>query len=386
MSKQKSMRIAVVGAGLGGLAAAGLLQRAGFGVSVYEQAPVFSRLGAGIHLGPNVTRVLRALGLENRLVETGIRPDAWVSRDWQSGDVSFVCPLRDRSEREYGAPYLTVHRGDFHAELVNAVEPNTVQFGKKLVNCIERDNSVDIFFEDGSEAEADLVIGADGVNSRIRDILLGPEEPIYTGYVAHRSIFPAALMKSYSINDCTKWWSDDRHIVVYYITRPRDEIYFVTGVPEANWKSGQSSIETDLSSLRAAFAGFHPEVQEILNVCPQATTWPILERNPLELWSRGRIVMLGDACHPMKPHMGQGAGMAIEDAAMLVRCLEKVGMEDYKFAFQLYELNRKGRTADVQRASHENTWLRYPMNPDWVFAYDAFKEPLNYPKPSVKRA
>jgi 6-hydroxynicotinate 3-monooxygenase len=379
MSERTGARIAVIGAGLGGVAAAGLLHRSGYDVVVYEQAPAFSRLGAGIHLGPNVTRVLRKLGIENHLVQTGVRPDAWVSRDSQTGDVLFSCPLRNRSEQDYGAPYLTVHRGDFHAELVKSVPASTIQFGKKLVDCIDRGGSVDMKFEDDSQASADLVIGADGVNSRIREILLGPEEPIYTGYVAHRSIFPASRMQRYAINDCTKWWSNDRHIVVYYITQPRDEIYFVTGVPEPNWRSGQSFIETDLDSLRAAFAGYHPEVQEILDVCGQATTWPILERDPLTLWSRGRVVMLGDACHPMKPHMGQGAAMAIEDAAMLVRCIEEVGVSNYKAAFDLYEHNRMQRTADVQRASHENTWLRDPMNPDWVFAYDVFTVPLRYP-------
>ena len=135
--------------------------------------------------------------------------------------------------------------------------------------------------------------------------------------------------------DFTKWWTDDAHddthIVVYFLDRHHEEIYFVTGVPEAHWDHGLSFVEADLDELRAAFVGFHPEVQRLLEICPGATKWPLFDREPLPFWGSGRIVLIGDACHPMKPHMGQGAAIAIEDAAILVRCLEHVD-DDYESA------------------------------------------------------
>jgi 6-hydroxynicotinate 3-monooxygenase len=225
------------------------------------------------------------------------------------------------------------------------------------------------------------VIGADGINSRAREVLLGPELPIYSGYVAHRCIIKGSLLGDLKPADLTKWWSDDAHydthIVIYYLDRQYDEIYFVTGVKEADWDYGLSYIDADMDELRAAFAGFHPEVQTLIDLAEarDCTKWPLFERDPLPLWSRGRIVLLGDACHPMKPHMGQGAAIAIEDAAVLVRCLEHF-KDDYAAAFKLYENSRKDRASLVQKHSRENKWMRDPMDPSWVFDYDALTDRL----------
>jgi len=367
-------RIAVIGAGLGGTTAATLLQHQGFEVALYEQAPGFSRLGAGINLGPNLMKVMRAIGVEQKLVDVGIRPEKWVSRAWDTGETMFEWQFRGHAERTYGAPYLLMHRGDFHAILTDAVAPGTLHFGKQVVGLDPRPGSVRLTFADGSTADADLVIGADGINSRVREVLLGPEPPLYTGYVAHRAIFPTALLGGLQVHDITKWWSDDTHIVIYFLRHTRDEIYFVSGVPEPHWDRDTAWVPADLDEMRAAFKGFHPEVQQIINACPQASKWPLFERKPLPLWSRGRIVLLGDACHPMKPHMGQGAAMAIEDAALLARCLMEGG--DPEAAFERYKTSRIGRTSHVQQESHENTWLRHQMDPGWVFGYDAMAEPL----------
>jgi 6-hydroxynicotinate 3-monooxygenase len=372
-------RIAIVGAGLGGLVAGALLQQRGCNVRIYEQAPEFARLGAGINLGPNVMKVLRAIGVEPRLLDIGIRPQSWISRQWDSGRVMHHYPLRDAAEAKFGACYLLIHRGDFHEVLTEAVTPGTIEFGKRMVTLEERGRVVRVGFEDGTSVEADIVIGADGINSMAREVLLGREFPKYSGYVAHRSIIPASLLGDLEPADLTKWWSDDEHgdthIVVYFLDRHYREIYFVTGVPESTWDYGLAYVDADLDELRAAFAGFHPEVQRLLRLCPAATKWPLFERDPLPLWSHGRIVLLGDACHPMKPHMGQGAAIAIEDAAVLVRCLERHG-EDFAAAFRLYEESRKDRASLVQKHSRENKWMRDPMDPTWVFAYDAFEAAL----------
>jgi 6-hydroxynicotinate 3-monooxygenase len=372
----KQPRIAVIGAGLGGTAAAALLQKSGYDVKLYEQAPAFSRLGAGIHVGPNVMKILRRIGCEEALSEMGSHPDFWYSRDWKTAEAIARIPLGDYAVKEYGASYLTVHRGDFHALMTQAVAPGTLAFGKRLTSVEDTGSNVRLTFDDGTVETADIAIGADGVNSKIREHLLGVEPPRYTGYVAHRAVFPASLLGDRPYDLCVKWWSDDRHMMVYYVTSKRDEYYYVTGVPQETWPEGVSMMDSSRDEMREAFAGYHEDVQRLIDVSPSITKWPLLERDPLPLWSRGRLVLLGDACHPMKPHMAQGAAMAIEDAAMLARCLDEVGLSDYEAAFRLYEANRAQRASKVQLVSHNNTWLRTNEDPSWVFGYDVFSVPL----------
>ena len=215
---------------------------------------------------------------------------------------------------------------------------------------------------------ADIVIGADGVNSRIRETLLGAEPPKYTGYVAHRAVFPIARVKGFTHDRCTKWWTDDRHMMVYFDTGKLDEIYYVTGVPEPDWDLSKSWVPSSIEEMRAAFDGWHAGVQSLIEGTVEVTKWPLLERDPLPLWSRGRPVLLGDACHPMKPHMAQGAAMAIEDAAMLTRCPVEVGADDYANAFALYEANRAERAGKVQLVSHNNTGCAPTRTPTGVSA------------------
>jgi 6-hydroxynicotinate 3-monooxygenase len=331
-----------------------------------------------------VMKIMRRMDCEDALNVMGSHPDYWYSRDWKTGEAIAQIPLGDFALKEYGASYLTVHRGDFHELMTGAVAPGTIEFNKCLSGIEELDNEVRLTFADGSVETADIVIGADGVNSKIRDHLLGAEPPRYTGYVAHRAVFPASLLGTDPFDLCVKWWSEDRHMMVYYVTSKRDEIYYVTGVPQAEWPAGQSVAPSSRDEMREAFAGYHPSVQKLIDATPEVTKWPLLERDPLPLWSRGRLVLLGDACHPMKPHMAQGAAMAIEDAAMLTRCLDEVGATDYAGAFALYEANRAERASKVQLVSHNNTWLRTNEDPAWVFAYDVFNEPLK--SPSAKQA
>jgi 6-hydroxynicotinate 3-monooxygenase len=379
-------RIAIIGAGLGGTAAAALLQKSGYSVKLYEQAQSFSRIGAGIHVGPNVMKILRRIGCEDAMNAMGSHADFWYSRDWQTAEPIAQIPLGDFALKEYGASYLTVHRGDFHALMISALEPDSVVFDKCVTAIEDTGSGVRLTFADGTVETADIAIGADGVNSRMREHLLGVEPPRYTGYVAHRAVFPASLLGSDPYDLCVKWWSEDRHMMVYYMTGNKDEIYYVTGVPQAEWPEGVSVAPSSRDEMREAFAGYHPAVQKLIDVTPEVTKWPLLERDPLPLWSRGRLVLLGDACHPMKPHMAQGAAMAIEDAAMLARCLNEVGGTDYASAFSLYEANRAERASKVQLVSHNNTWLRTNEDPAWVFAYDVFNVPLKSPVAATEKS
>ena len=378
----KSPRIAVVGAGLGGAATAKLLLQEGYDVRVYEQSPGFSRLGAGIHVGPNVMKILRRIGIEDALDAQGSRPDFWHSRHGETGDILAQIPLGDYAVKTYGASYLTVHRGDFHALLIEALPSGVVAYDKHLTRVEDRGDVVVMHFADGTSEEADIVIGADGVNSRIRDELLGPEPPKYAGYLAHRAVFPTPEVKAGMLpfEPCVKWWTDDRHLMTYFVTSKADELYYVTGVPVEEWDLNDRWLPSSQEEMREAFRGWHPTVQALIDATVEVTKWSLLERDPLPLWSRGRLVLLGDACHPMKPHMAQGAAMAIEDGAMLARCFKEVGVHNHELAFALYEANRAERASKVQRISHDNTWLRTNEDPAWCFGYDVFNVPLVDPK------
>ncbi|MGP0095172.1 MAG: FAD-dependent monooxygenase [Xanthobacteraceae bacterium] len=376
---RRTTEIAVIGAGLGGMTVAGLLQRFGYSVKVYEQAPAFSRIGAGIHLSSNVMLVMRRLGIEKTLSDIGLHPDAFVSRKWDTGEILFELPFDPASEAHYGAAYINVHRGDLHAVLESALKPGTVTFGKRLCDIGHSGSTIRLFFAGGDQAEADLVIGADGVHSKAREFLLGPEKPRYTGHIAHRAIFPTALLQGLPIRACTKWWGPGNHILVYYMTQAREEVYIVTSAPQAEWTTDAAFVPCDRDEFVATFDGYHAELRQVVKAAPEVTKWPVFDREPVDQWSGGRMVLLGDACHPLRPYMAAGAAMAIEDAAVLARCIAEIGRDDADESFAWYEANRKPRVAKVQQISMANTWLRTPVDPDWLFRYDACVVPLVAP-------
>lgn len=370
------LNVAIIGAGMGGLTAAASLARAGIEVNVYEQAEKFTRIGSGIQMSPNAMKVLRAIGLEDRLRDIAFRPRHQLSRDWDTGHINLDYPFGDTVEERYGAPYLLMHRGDLHALLASVVPDDRIHRGRKLVGLDHLENGARLTFGDGTTVEADAVIGADGVHSFVRERLFGPQRPTYSGRVAYRTTFPAALLKE-PIDDCTKWWGVDRHIVIYYTTRAKDEVYFVTSVPEPDWTVESWSLKASTEELRAAFVGFHPIVTDVLAVCPEVNKWAIFERDPMERWVQNNVVLIGDACHPMTPYMAQGAATSMEDAAVLARCLEGVGPDGVNAAFETFAGARMERTARIQLVSHQNVWLHRSGNTDWVFGYDAWKAPLS---------
>ena len=372
----KDTRVAIIGAGLSGATLACLLGRAGFDVAVYEQAPAFDRIGAGIHLSPNLIKIARRVGIEDALIEGGIVVDTFYSRDWQSGTTLFELPLGAASAVRYGAPYLTAHRGDLHKHLVEAVPPGLIRFGKKLA-AIERGGARPrLVFEDGTREEADIVVGADGVKSKVREVLAGPSREMYIGSVAHRLMVPVERLKGPRPAACTKWWGQGRHILIYDITRARDEVYVVSSCPEPGLADLRTSIPCEPGEVLQAFSAFHPEVRAVIEAAPSATKWPIFDVDNMAHWSEGRLVLLGDSCHATRPYMAMGAAMAMEDAAVLARCLIGIGDADPAPAFAAYEHLRIPRTKRVQDVSNQNTFLKLPTDPSWAFCYDAFDEDL----------
>ncbi|WP_341487648.1 FAD-dependent monooxygenase [Pararhizobium sp. A13] len=369
----ENQTIAIIGAGLGGAAAGALLQHAGFNVQIFEQAPSFSRLGAGIHMGPNVLKIFQRIGMDQKLIDISSTPAYWFSRNGLTGEYLSRIPLEG-----YGATYCTVHRGDLSALQMDTMTPGTVQFNKRLTRLEDNGSDVYLEFQDGTSARAAIVIGADGINSRVRETLLGVERPNYSGWVGHRAMISADKLKKFDLTfeDCVKWWGPDRHMMVYYTTSKRDEYYYVTGVPHAAWEFDGAFVQSSREEMSEAFAGYHPVISALIEATDEVTKWPLFNRNPLPLWSEGRMVLLGDACHPMKPHMAQGAAMAIEDAAMLARCLKETGAGDYATAFRLYEAHRRDRATQVQTVSNANTFLQKQEDPSWVYGYDVYAQRL----------
>lgn len=371
-------QIAVIGCGLGGAAVTAMLQRSGFAVTVYEQAPAFARLGAGIHLTPNVVKALEWTGLTQPLIDMASKPRAFVSRDAFSGEVIAEMPLGDTAVAQFGAPYLTVHRGDFHALMTDALRPEVVRMGKRLQSLTEHDDSVQLRFEDGTEAWADLVIGADGLSSVVRDTVCVNTPPHYAGQAAFRATVDVAQLQQqgWHPDDLTKWWSDDRFVIAYHMDAARQQYYFVAGFPEAQWPLGVPSVKAERDEMLAIFADYHALPRAVLASAQEVRKWPLYERPPESAWSKGRVVLLGDACHPMRPHMAQGAAMAIEDGAVLLRCLLAAGVDDWAQAYAWYQEARHARVSKVQQISSENSWMRTLPDPHWLFALNAWGVPL----------
>jgi 6-hydroxynicotinate 3-monooxygenase len=371
------LHIAIVGGGMGGLAAAAALRKLGHAATVYEQARQFTRLGAGIQIGCNAMHVLRGLGLEDRLRADTFYPRSWNNRDWKSGEVLFDILFGPDAEQAYGAPYLLAHRGDLHAALASAVPADSVKLGHRLIGIDQTPRGVRLTFDNGAVVEADAAIGADGVHSVVKTELFGADQPNFTGRIAYRTVFAAERLKGVEVLNCTKWWGEDRHVVIYPVKPDRSEIYFVTSQPEPGFDLESWSATGDVKVLREAFEAFHPEARAVIEAAPDVHKRPLVDRDPLDRWVDGRVALLGDAAHPMTPYMAQGAAMAIEDGAILARCFEGIDRDGVESALRRYEATRKARTAKMQVTSRQNVWGKGVTNVDWVYGYNAWEAPLS---------
>jgi len=349
-------KVAVIGGGIGGLAAALALIRRGIGVDVYEQASELKELGAGVQISSNGTRVLYALGLGEAVERRGVIVSGKEIRLWSTGETWKLFDLGAISVERYGFPYVMFHRGDLHAILLDAIRrerPDAVHLGHRCVGLAQDDKGVTIQFENGDAVTAPVVIGADGVQSRVRAALFGADRPEFTGIVAWRGLVPRERVPAgIKMNVGTNWVGPGGH-VVHYPVRGGELLNFVGLLERDDWRVESWTVQGTKDEFANDFRGWHPDIHACIRSVDIPYKWALFARPPMPAWTRGRVTLMGDACHSMLPMMAQGAVMALEDGLVLARCVEKYGVDPS--ALQHYEAARRARANRCVEAAIENT-------------------------------
>lgn len=347
-------RAIIAGGGIAGMAAALALARDGWQVTLCEAAPAPAEIGAGLQMSPNATMVLRWLGVLDAVAACAFQPSAAVLRDGRTGTQIYHAPLGRSAESRWGAPYLHVHRADLLAELTDAARAAGAEIrgGARALGYVLRPEGPALKL-DGSETLAgDLVIGADGIRSVLRAQINGPEAPDFSGQVAWRGTIPAAgLPDGLVAPDATVWAGEGRHLVTY-LMRGGELVNFVAVEERAVWTAEGWSAPGDARELRQGFAGWHQNVTRLLEHAGETYLWGLFTRPEQVRWADGPVVLIGDAAHPMLPFMAQGAAMALEDVAVLIRELQS-GVA-LPAAVLAHENRRWPRVARVQRQSLAN--------------------------------
>jgi salicylate hydroxylase len=356
--------VAIIGGGIGGLAAALSLLRAGIDVEVFEQAAAFAEIGAGIQIGPNAARLLHRVVPAAVLTAEAVRPVAVHQRRWDDGRTLQRAPLGAEIEAAFGAPYYHFHRADLLRALASTVPAQRLHLRHRFIGFEERGEQVMARFENGAVFAADALIGADGIHSAVRTLLFGPERPRFTGCIAYRGLVPAERLAHLSLEiTSNNWMGPGRHFVHYFVAGGR-RVNFVGVIEHDSWTRESWTDRGEKADLRDAYAGWHPQVQEIIEAVDETFIWALFDRAPLPRWSVGRVSLLGDACHAMLPFMAQGAGQAIEDGACLAACLARLGPNAVPEALRLYEHLRLPRATRLQELSRANkTRFHLPDGP-----------------------
>ncbi len=355
------MRILIAGAGIGGLTAAASLMKAGHNVRVFEQAPQLAEVGAGIQMSANAMHGLHHLGLGPAIAKLGVRPKAYVFKLFDTGEEIQRFALSEEHERLHGAPYYQMHRADLHellAAKVRELGPDTIALNHRVSGFREDDDGVELQFSNGSVARGDLLIGADGLKSAVRQQIVGNVPATYTGDAAWRITLPAARVPSGIVDEVMSvWMGPGGHFIAYYIRANAALLNFV-GLVETDDVSEESwTAKFPWAKFKRDFDGWHEDVQALIDATDrdQCYRWSLFSRQPLTNWSTRRATILGDAAHPTLPYLAQGAAMAIEDGVVLTRALAMASpIED---ALQLYQRNRIGRTSRIVEQSRANRSL-----------------------------
>lgn len=396
-------KVVIVGGGIGGLTAALAFHHFGWQVEVLERAPELSEIGAGIQISPNGMKVFRAMGLEEQIAKNAFQPEALEMRFGRSGRQIFRIEAQKAIIERWGAPYLHLHRADLISALKDLLlrrQPRAVRLDAAVTSYRQTDRAAMAVLASGEEVTGDLVVGADGIHSVIRDQMHGKDYPDFTGHVAWRAVVPMAELGDLAPPPTACVWVGKRRHAVTYRLRGGELANFVGIVERDEWTSESWTEQGTTEEVLDVFGSWHPILTNLIKTAGPPYRWALFDRLPLKTWMDGRVVLMGDACHPTLPFQAQGAVMAIEDAFLLAKlCAENP--KDLDAALVEYFSARLPRTARVQSASrgnaklfHRPTWLSRVLTygPLWAagklapsiirsrqdpfYAYDIREEPL----------
>ena len=336
-------------------------------------------------MGPNATRILRRLGLAEGLDREGVRPAGTHQRRWRDGRTLQRAPLNPLCEELYGAPHMTLHRADLLAVIASGFPAERIHLGHRLVGLADCGDGTEAWFENGTRIRADVLVGADGIHSAVRAALFGEEEPRFAGCVAYRGLVPVERIADLGLEiGSQSWVGPGAHFVHYFVSRG-ELLNFVGWTEHDSWNREDWTDRATIERALAAFEGWHPQVRRIIAAAETCFIWALFDREPLPRWSVGHATLLGDACHPMYPFMGQGAAQAIEDGATLAACLA-AGAGDPAEALRHYERLRLPRVTRLQEMSRANkTRFHMPDGPaqeardaEWAKAADRSPDALRW--------
>ena len=358
--------VVVIGGGIGGLFAANALIAHGFQVSVYEQAPALGEVGAGVFVTPNSVRQLQRVGLGAAVEKWGARvgPGSHYFRH----DGTAIAPVQVTDSVGWNATF-GIHRADFIDFLAGALPSGVVHTGHRCTGFEQDGNVARISFANGAVAEGDLVIAADGIHSVLREYVFPPSRPVFSGSVAYRGLVPHEHIPHWPTESWLMWLGKGKHFLTFPV-RAGKLINFVGFVPADEEMKESWSAAGDPDALRREFAGWDPRIGALLQQVQMTFRSALYDREPLPTWTQGLLTLLGDAAHPMLPHLGQGANQSIEDGMALATILARADRRNAPAALLAYERLRRERVATVQRGARENG-LRYDSAYDDLGVRDA---------------
>ena len=381
-------RIVIIGGGIGGLTAAVALRQHGFEVAVYERAAELGEVGAGLQVGSNAVKVIRALGFEDAYLKLAFQPRTICSVAWNTGALRFREPLRENAATRYGAPYTTAHRADLHRLLQAMLPDNCITLNAQCTGVANTPGGAVARFADGREVEAEIVVGADGIRSVVREALFGHSAPRFTQQMAWRAIVPIECVPTdigpggavrIDRDEYVGWLGPTGHIICYPIRG--GELYNIfAGRVSEDWVEEGWAVPSSGEELLAGYAGWNEQLLEMLGQVGAVHKWGIHDRDPLRSWTEGRITLLGDAAHPMMPTLAQGAAISIEDGYALARNLAAHGA-DVQAGLTAYDAERVPRASRVQlqaRQQFQNNRMNPappPISRDWIFEHDVTRAP-----------
>ena len=393
-------RIAVVGGGIGGLTLALALQQRGMEAAVFEQAPELAEIGAAVALSANSTRELRRLGVLDQIAAVSTEPTELIYRSWQDGRRIAAHPVRQGLlyQERFGAPYFGIHRADLQRILHAALGSEGLHLGHRLQRIVDGAGCITLEFANGQSVQADLVVGADGVRSAVREWVAGGEGTTYSGTSAFRGIVPAAQLPSLPDPQAIQFWmGPNAHLLHYAIGGDGQDVNYFAVIegPEA-WPGAGSVCDIGPDEALNAFKGWHPAVTEMIGAVPYHKLWGLFVVRPLLQWHRGRTVLMGDSAHAMVPHHGQGANTTIEDAITLAELLAvaeprgEMPLAGLTATLGRYQALRRARTRKIQRSSwatnailhlpdgpalqaRDEKVARFPEDFAWIHEFDALQ-------------